>query len=629
MLHKPTLLVRRLVITKDGHHVYDEEFHIGVNVIRGKNSSGKSSISDFLFYGLGGELTKWKNEAKTCDFVFVEVALNKDIFTLKREIDEKSRRGMDIFAGDFETASVSNTESWLRYPYNATEKKESFYQALLKELGLPYSKSEDKNSITMHQLLRMMYVDQMTSPDRLFKFDQFDSSSKRQAIGELLMGVSDFSLYESRVRLIKLEAQLDARIKEIKTIHEFLGGSIKTLDEIDSEISEKLLAIQQLEEQIVEQDDGPDNEIDENLALLSEKLRELRNIKLELLTETSSLNFEIVDSQKFIESLQSRLDALSDTSRTIDALSDIAFSYCPACFTELEKKESGCHLCGSEKKQKSGEYDPTFKVRKEIEFQIAESSYLVEARQKKLNMLETKLSQVQVEIEVAENEIATFQRPKARVNSGLRSTFKEIGSLSKQIEDLNQSKDKYSKLYDSYQQRDALQTEVTRLKDQIERKQASQEKALRTKKRYLSQQTMNILRADQDHEEIFREGTKIDFDFSEDRVSIDERVLFSASSMVYLKNAFRLSMLQASCTDSSYLYPRFLLMDNIEDKGMEPERSQLFQKEILKVSNSLTVDHQIIFTTSLIAPEIEGTEYCVGDYYTDQNKTLKFAKRQS
>ena len=89
MLHKPTLLVRRLVITKDGHHVYDEEFHIGVNVIRGKNSSGKSSISDFLFYGLGGELTKWKNEAKTCDFVFVEVDLNKDIFTLKREIDEK------------------------------------------------------------------------------------------------------------------------------------------------------------------------------------------------------------------------------------------------------------------------------------------------------------------------------------------------------------------------------------------------------------------------------------------------------------------------------------------------------------------------------------------------------------
>lgn len=628
MLYKPTLLVRRLVVIKDGHHVYDEEFHIGVNVIRGKNSSGKSTIADFLFYGLGGELTKWKNEAKTCDFVFTEVALNENVFTLKREIDEKSRRGMDIFAGDFDTASTTNTERWLRYPYNATEKKESFYQALLKELGLPYSKSEDKNSITMHQLLRMMYVDQMTSPDRLFKFDQFDSSNKRQAIGELLMGVSDFSLYENRVRLIKLEAQLDARIKEIRTIHDFLGGSIKSLNEIDSEISEKLSTIQQLEEQVVDENSDPDDEIDENLVLLSEQIRELRNTKLELITNISSLNFEIIDSQMFIESLQSRLEALSDTSRTIDALSDINFSYCPACFSELDKKEFGCHLCGSEKREQNDDYDPTFKVRKEIEFQISESSYLMEARQKKLNFFETKLSQVQVDIEIAENEIATFQRPKIKITAGIRNTYKEIGALSKQIDDLNQSKDKYSKLYYSYQQRDALQTEVTRLKDEIARKQASQERALRNKKRYLSQQTINILRADQDHEEIFREGTKIDFDFSEDRVSIDDRVLFSASSMVYLKNAFRLSMLQASCNDNSYLYPRFLLMDNIEDKGMQPERSQLFQREIIKVSNSLSTAHQIIFTTSLIAPEIEGTEHCVGDYYTDQNKTLKFAKRQ-
>jgi DNA repair exonuclease SbcCD ATPase subunit len=72
MQFNPSLIVNRLIITKSGKHVYDEKFNTGVNVIRGKNSSGKSTISDFLFYGLGGELTKWKDEAKSCDFVFVE-----------------------------------------------------------------------------------------------------------------------------------------------------------------------------------------------------------------------------------------------------------------------------------------------------------------------------------------------------------------------------------------------------------------------------------------------------------------------------------------------------------------------------------------------------------------------------
>ncbi|ASJ37596.1 ATP-binding protein [Vibrio vulnificus] len=209
--YKPFLLVKRLVITKGKSIVYDEKFTAGVNIIRGVNSSGKSTISDFIFYGLGGDLTKLKNEAKQCSFVFVEASLSGKVFTLKREIAEGGRKGMDIFSGDYESAYVASVTDWIRYPYNANT-KESFYQALFKELGMPYSKSDDKNSITMHQLLRMLYVDQMTSPDRLFKFDKFDSPNKRQAIGELLIGLSDFELYEKRVRLQSLKLAPSGRI---------------------------------------------------------------------------------------------------------------------------------------------------------------------------------------------------------------------------------------------------------------------------------------------------------------------------------------------------------------------------------------------------------------------------------
>jgi len=149
------------------------------------------------------------------------------------------------------------------------------------------------------------------------------------------------------------------------------------------------------------------------------------------------------------------------------------------------------------------------------------------------------------------------------------------------------------------------------------------ENDLKAKKRKLSAATLDVLKADAGHEEIFVDGSKVEFDFAEDRVTIDDRALFSASSMVYLKNAFRLAMLKCSCEDSSYLYPRFLLMDNIEDKGMEEERSQLFQREIVKLSNSLNVEHQIIFTTSMIDSDLNHSKYCVGDFYNMHNKTLK------
>jgi hypothetical protein len=625
--YEPYLLVNRLVVTKNTKHVYDEKFNEGVNIIRGKNSSGKSTISDFLFYGLGGDLSKFKDEAKSCDYVYLEVNLSGKIFTLKREIKEAGRRGMDIFGDEFDVANSAENSGWLRYPYNATE-KESFYQAIFKELGIPYSKSDDKGSITMHQLLRMMYVDQMTSPDRLFKFDRFDSPNKRKAIGELLIGLSDFSLYEKRVEFQKASAILDSKIKEINTIHRFLGGSIKNLEVVDIEIEEKEQEIAAVEKSVDEIatfiPSGYSEAEDIIVQELVQKIYDLRSERTELLIKSSSTTFEINDSLHFINSLISRLQALSETQKTMSALSDIAFNHCPACQVELVKKEIGCCVCGCETAQEESDIDPTFKVRKEIEFQVAESKKLIVIKEKRLAELEIKIQQLATELKLNEQEFESFKKPQKSISPDLRRKLKDIGALRNQITELNASKVNYGKLHELYGERAKTQECVNALERDIKLSEAKIEGEIRRKKSVLSEITLDLIRADKDHEEIFVKGKKIDFDFGEDRVTIDDRALFSASSMVYLKNAFRLALLKASCLDPKYLYPRFLLMDNIEDKGMEENRSQLFQNEIIKLSQSLNVKHQIIFTTSMIDPELNNSDYCVGKYYDDQNKTLKF-----
>ncbi len=53
---------------------------------------------------------------------------------------------------------------------------------------------------------------------------------------------------------------------------------------------------------------------------------------------------------------------------------------------------------------------------------------------------------------------------------------------------------------------------------------------------------------------------------------------FAESSNVVLKNAVVLGLWEAALQNESFFHPRFCLMDNIEDKGMEAERKVLPRK---------------------------------------------------
>jgi hypothetical protein len=82
--------------------------------------------------------------------------------------------------------------------------------------------------------------------------------------------------------------------------------------------------------------------------------------------------------------------------------------------------------------------------------------------------------------------------------------------------------------------------------------------------------------------------------------------------------------LPAACQDEQFYHPRFALFDNIEDKGMEQDRSHNFQALIAEMSASARLQHQIIFTTSMLNPALDEERYVVGPHYTHDNRTLRF-----
>jgi hypothetical protein len=62
----------------------------------------------------------------------------------------------------------------------------------------------------------------------------------------------------------------------------------------------------------------------------------------------------------------------------------------------------------------------------------------------------------------------------------------------------------------------------------------------------------------------------------------------------------------------------------MEDKGIEKGRAQNFQRILIQEAEKhYSNSYQLIYTTSFIPDELDNTEYCVGDYYTEENRTLK------
>jgi hypothetical protein len=90
----PTFWISKMIVIKRGHPVYDEAYCLGVNIIRGANSTGKSTIADLIFYGLGGDVVKWKDEAGSCDSVYVETFMNGVPITLRRDISVQGQQPM-------------------------------------------------------------------------------------------------------------------------------------------------------------------------------------------------------------------------------------------------------------------------------------------------------------------------------------------------------------------------------------------------------------------------------------------------------------------------------------------------------------------------------------------------------
>ncbi|VVN79437.1 AAA family ATPase [Pseudomonas fluorescens] len=629
----PTLFVTRFLVIKSGEFVYDQTFKFGVNIIRGDNGTGKSTIMDLLYYGLGAEITDWTEEQIACDDTIVEVKLNYKAFCLKREISETGKAAMYLYEGNADAALADNL-NWFRYPNARNRDTHSYSQQLFLLMGLPSHKTDESKNLTMHQILRLMYVDQLTQTTKLLKEDKnYDNADIRKAVGEYLLGIDDLEAHNLRQELIDANREFDALTSELKAIYRFLGADAALIrrERIESDLAVLNAEIIVLEEKRKsirhEKLEHVTEGVRERATAIAEELETLSADKADMEERKSIITSEIVDTKLFLQSLKQRLAALENSKTTSSSLGELIFKYCPACLSPIESHPDGsaCGLCKAGFDLEKRHYSYIQKIN-EIHFQIRESEYLLKKYQAKSDSISSSLPMISHRLNSLKMEYAELMSNADAVDAAISEIGAQIGFARSQITSYGEKLKMVDQIEDLTTRKTGANTRITTLKEKLEAL------AEATKNRYqdvysdIEEIAKEFIKADGGYENVFEDPEDVTFDFARDKMAVNGRSKFSASSMVILKNSIRVAIFIHSVKDQMARYPRFLMLDNIEDKGMMEARSQNFQRVLVEKCDELENDYQVICTTSMIDPKLNTSNYVVGPFYKKGEHTLKFSK---
>lgn len=294
---------------------------------------------------------------------------------------------MYISVAPLERAIQSQIEGWKIYQYSQTDKQESFSQKLFQLLNFPDISSENQETITMNQILRLIYIDQLSNLGDLMRNEDFDSPSVRDAVGNLLLGTySDEKL--------KFERQL----KEVKKEYDKISSQTAAMKDVFKESSFEFNTatidgeIQKLEEQLkkVNASIATPEDILKNAkpSVTKEELDRNRHKLIQIKTKYQDLNEELnntnlayIDGKEFIKVIEDKIADIDISIETRKKFGALELKYCPACFEKLEKpKKHQCSLCKQDVPDAVNL--PRFsRMKLELEMQLKESKNLLQERE--------------------------------------------------------------------------------------------------------------------------------------------------------------------------------------------------------------------------------------------------------
>ncbi len=630
-LFKPTLAIRRLCIVKDNRVVFNSTFHNGVNIIRGHNSSGKTTILDFIAYTLGSEYIPWKQEALLCDWSIAEVLLNGKAVTLRRAINNKPLNPLYICWSSFEEAVDAPLDAWEIFGFKRSGSKLSFTQALLLALDLPEAQGDGASNLTMHQLLRVLYSDQPSLHSPIFRADTFDSALNRETVGAYLTGVYDDNLYLSQLEKRELEKEVQLLDAELRSIFKVLAKSEQNIgvDIIGQEIQnlkdKRDKAVTELTRLRLERtvsDEFKRTGSDSNLRM---ELDIAKRRLVETLDQISRAETDLADSVSFITELESRLRSLDESGTTRNYFGRLSFTLCPSCLCEIKRSEisgSECGLCKNKLNVAAADAQ-VLRMRNELRIQLQESKSLISEREVELRNLRSILPELRQNFQALENRyLASNTSWSSQLETAIEEEARKIGGLEQEIKGLFETQRLADAIHQLQVKREEFVGRINELDSRIESLIYLQETRKQKIQSEVASTLGRLLREDLNRQAEFSNAANVQFSFTDNLISVEGSTKFSESSTVVLRHLFHLALLSTSTRIPEMRMPRFLILDGIEDGGMELERSHRLQEIIVEECSRFECDYQVIFATSQISPKLENDAYVVARQFSENSRSL-------
>lgn len=384
------------VNTTDGLFGAEYNFSNGLNIIRGNNTSGKSSLFQSIIYGLGfEELLGGKNE-KTMQsvlkdqvefprgikhninqsFIFLEIE-NKEIITIKRSIVSSSRKAqlVDVYFGGILTGENKTIEPRQMYVHDAgsaSDELYGFHMYLTEflELNLPevVTAKGDLHKLYLQQLAPAFIIEQKTGWSDFFAtMPYFGMRNTEQRVIEFLLNLDVFENEKRKQQLNSVKQNINSRWQNIYTkfqnlaersggkiigienypeiINSYEGIYISLLKDEKSITLAELNEIQKNELSILENEQTTTvgtnvskNEVE--LNRLNDKLNQV-SLNFELLSPELNFDKEKLNQyQKQIiavhDDLRKNKGALKVNKLGGELPTEIAINICPTCEHELK-----------------------------------------------------------------------------------------------------------------------------------------------------------------------------------------------------------------------------------------------------------------------------------------------------
>ncbi len=198
-----------------------------------------------------------------------------------------------------------------------------------------------------------------------------------------------------------------------------------------------------------------------------------------------------------------------------------------------------------------------------------------------------------------------------------------IGQIDNEIKGIEKLLPLYDELENLNVKISILDSEIVNLNDSIAALEDESHKKKKDTIQKLNSNLIELLKKDIPREKEFQNPRYINISFTDNKISINNKSKFSESSMVMLRHLFHLAILKTADEITHMRFPRLVLLDGIDDGGIEPERSIRLQELILETISSIKNDSQIIIATSITHLHENLKPFIYNDIFTADEKSLR------